>query len=318
MKKIIKIISTFSKDKPILFWGFSVIISIWIIAAIVFRFAEGFPIFDSIYRSIFLEGLDPKTMIGKIFAIILDLSKIGILGIIFATVAEEVVNNVLNRKRGHKKMEEHVVICGWDNKTKIAAKELLDAGKKIIVISNSDNADLKHENFEFIKGDPTDEINLKNANIEKAANVLISGANDTETLLCALAIESFRKDIEITCIVDDPRVIKTLMRNGVDQVISSDEFFGLFFSRSIFVKGLTSFLRELMSNEGTDFYEMTVDKDFVGLTVLDAMLKLKRECDATLVGVVKGEKIEINPKSDVVLSEGDKILYFAQEDLCKR
>jgi Trk K+ transport system NAD-binding subunit len=119
--------------------------------------------------------------------------------------------------------------------------------------------------------------------------------------------------IHTTCIVSDPKVIQALKKTGVDQTLSTDEFLGLVFSRSVFVPQISAFLNELLEIEGMDLYQAKIPREFEGKAFLEVMETLKEQLDTIPVGIVRGNSITINPGKETKLEEGDEILYIAEE-----
>lgn len=110
-------------------------------------------------------------------------------------------------------MEGHVIVCGWNKKLEIGIKGLLSENKEVVVVAGVDAIPIEHQNLMLIPGDPDEDENLKRANVEKASFALISGKDDVETLLAAIAIEKLNKNVHTTCIVSNPKVIQALEKN---------------------------------------------------------------------------------------------------------
>lgn len=312
-KKLVSLI----KEKKVLLYAGIYILCLWTVATIVFHYIENVSIFDSLYWAVTTTttvgygDITPQTLIGKAFSIIVMVSGIGVLGLFLASIADILIEQSLRRRRAKAIMENHVVVLGWDKKVETAVKELLSEGKEVVVIAEVDDIPLEHSNLVFVKGDPTDEENLKRANADKALFSLISGKNDTETLLAAIAIKKMNEKIQVTCVVSDPKVIKALDSIGVDQVLSVDEFFGLALSRSIFAPKISVFLNEIMATKGMDVYQQKVPK-FEGWLFFDLMKELKEKNDAVLLGIVRDGHVILNPKKDEKIERGDEIIYIAE------
>jgi voltage-gated potassium channel len=212
-------------------------------------------------------------------------------------------------------MEHHIVVCGWDKKLGIAVKELLAADKEIVVVAEVDDIPLVHEKLMFIKGDPSDDEILKRANVGKASFALISGSNDTETLLAAITAKTLNPAIHITCIVSDPKVIQALKKTGVDQTLSADEFLGLVLLRSVFVPKISTFLNDMLDVKGMDLYQERIPAEFEGKTFLEVISMLKARYDTIPVGLVRENSVTINPKKEISLKKEDELLYIAEEQL---
>jgi len=249
--------------------------ALWIVATLLFHLCEHVSLFDAFYWSVTTTttvgygDIVARTAIGKIASIAVMLSGIGILGLLLASFTDILIETSLKRRhRIRSFMEGHVIVCGWDNKLEIAVKELLATGREVVVVADVADIPLVHEKLIFIKGDPSEDENLKRANVEKAAFALISGKDETETLLSAIAVEKLKTTMHTTCIVSDPKVAQAMKKTGVEQTLSADEFFGLLLSRSVFVPELSSFLNEMLGVRGMDLHQERIPTEFEGKTFL--------------------------------------------------
>ena len=160
-------------------------------------------------------------------------------------------------------------------------------------------------------GDITDEEVLKRAGVEKAAFSIISGKTDNETLLSAIAVKKMNENTRVACVVSDPKVKRALEMLGVEQTISSNEFSGLFLCRFVFAPRISSVFSELMSTEGMDIFENQVSGS-EGKTFEEVMLEMKEKRDAIVLGIVRENKVMINPEKSLRITENDEIIYIAK------
>ncbi len=309
------------RERKILLYAGIYMIVLWIIATFLFYIFEKISFFDSFYWAVTTTttvgygDISPVTLEGKIVSIVVMLSGIGVLGLFLASAADILIEESLRRRRFVKSyMENHVVVLGWDKKLETATKELLSEDKQVVLVADVENIPLEHKNLVFIKGDPADDENLKRANVEKARFALISGRNDTETLLIAIAVENLNREVKTTCIVSDSKVIQALEKVGVDQVLSTDEFFGLVLSRSVHVPRISILLNEMMSTRGMDVYQEKIG-ELQDKTFMEAVNSLKQEQEAIAVGIVRNGKVLLNPSKEEKLQPDDELLYVAKRKL---
>lgn len=309
------------RERKVLLYAGIYMIALWILATALFYIFEKTSLFDSLYWAITTTttvgygDISPVTLEGKIVSIIVMLSGIGILGLFLASAADVLIEESLRRRRFVKSyMENHVIVLGWDKKLETALKELLSEEKQVVLIADVEDIPIEHQNLVFIRGDPAEDENLKRGNVEKAEFALVSGKNDTETLLIAIAVENLNSEVKTTCIVSDPKVTQALEKVGVDQVLSTDEFFGLVLSRSVHVPRISILLNEMMSTKGMDVYQEKIE-GLKGKSFMEIVNTLKKEREATPMGIVRNGKVILNPDKDDKLEESDEILYVAKRKL---
>jgi voltage-gated potassium channel len=320
--KFLRIISGALKDRKILVFAGMYILGLWIVAALLFHHFEHISLFDAFYWAITTTttvgygDIVAETMMGKSIAIFVMLSGIGVLGLVLVSLTDFFVQQSLKRRHLIRSfMELHIIVCGWDKRLEIAAKELLNAKQEIVVVAEVDNIPLEHKHLLFIKGDPSDDENLKRANVARASCALISGRTDTETLLAAIAVKKLNPNIYTTCIVADPKVIQALKRTGVDQTFSADEFLGLLLSRSVFVPKIATFLNEMLDIQGMDLHQERITNELEGKTFLEVMELFKQRYEVIPVGIVRNNEVKVNPVKEIKLERNDELLYIAEDKL---
>jgi voltage-gated potassium channel len=320
--KFLRSISGALRDRKILVFAGMYILGLWIVAAFLFHHFEHTSLFDAFYWAITTTttvgygDIVAETVIGKGIAIFVMLSGIGVLGLVLVSLTDFFVQQSLKRRHLIRSfMERHIVVCGWDKRLEIAAKELLTAKQEIVVVAEVDNIPLEHKHLLFIKGDPSDDENLKRANVARASCALISGRTDTETLLAAIAVKKLNPNIYTTCIVADPKVIQALKRTGVDQTFSADEFLGLLLSRSVFVPKIATFLNEMLDIQGMDLHQERITNELEGKTFLEVMELFKQRYEVIPVGIVRNNEVKVNPVKEIKLERNDELLYIAEDKL---
>jgi len=314
--------SVFKERKALLYAAIYMLL-LWTLSSFLFYVFEPAvkTIFDAIYWSITTTttvgygDITPKTTQGKLISIIVMLSGIGFMGVFLANFTDILIEKTLKRRAFiRSNMKGHVILCGWDRKVEIALRELLSEGKEVVVLAAVDSIPVEHKNLIFVRGEPSSDESLERANVKDAKFVLISGRNDVETLLCAISVKKMNENARISCVVSDPKVIQALKKIGVEQVLSTEEFFGLFLSRSVFVPKLADFLGELMATRGMDVYQCEMS-EFEGKTFAEVLNLLKERYNAIAVGVVRGDNVMINPDGRIVLKANDELLYISEEKI---
>src|SRR6056297_1001689 len=139
----------------------------------------------------------PITIAGRIIAIILMLTGIGIFGAVTANIADLLINLRKRRELGKlsANFKDHIIICGWCNKTGEIIKQINNEkiDKQIVLVANiKSNPYEDNREIHFVQGEIDSEQALKKAGIMKAKRVIILNEdnNDRSTVLAALTIEN--------------------------------------------------------------------------------------------------------------------------------
>ncbi len=322
--KILRKFFAFFRERKTLSYAGIYIFLLWIVASFLFYIFEPRvnDIFTAVYWAITTTttvgygDITPETLGGRIISIVVMLSGIGFMGVFLANFTDMLIEKSLARgMRARAYMEGHVIICGWNGIVEIALRELLADGREVAVVADVDMIPIEHRNLVFVRGEPSDDEKLSRANVAKASFVLISGKDDVETLLCAISVRKLNEKACISCVVSDPKVAQALKNIGVEQMLSTEETFGLFLSRSVFVPKLSEFLRELMATRDIDIYQERIPESFEGKSFADVMIMFKREYNAIAVGIVHDNELIINPDGERTLEGSDEILYISESKL---
>src|SRR6476620_4978122 len=123
-----------------------------------------------------------------------------------ATIASRFVATVIKQGAGMGtyKGSDHLLICGWSPKGSEIIRELrakeVEAAREIVILADRDTAPMEGEALTFIRGNPSSEVDLRRAGIDRVSTVIVlaDASNtsdepddlDARSLLTTLAIES--------------------------------------------------------------------------------------------------------------------------------
>ncbi len=283
-----------------------------------------------IYLTSGFERGIPLTIGGKIIATLIITVGIGIIGIFTATIASILVERELRERRGLGStiLDEHIVLCGWNNKGEDIIRELhapvVKVKRPAVIISEDiDNIHLSDEpvfdDVHLIKGDPADEMVLRRAGADKAYAMIILAdpktgeLADAKSILVALAVDELGKgELYVCAEVVDSKNIPHLKRAGVNEIISSNELGEKLLSQVALTHGLSQFFTELLTYQesGNEVYMVDLPLSFVGRTFRDILIHLVQD-RVIAVGIKTGDEVQINPPYDYRFNKGDKVFVIA-------
>jgi voltage-gated potassium channel len=249
-----------------------------------------------------------------------------------ATIASRFVSTVINRGAGMAKFKgsDHLLICGWSPKgfeiiRELRAKEVEDP-RPIVILADLDKEPINEKGITFVRGTPSNAVDLKRAGIERVATVIVladaSNASnnpddlDARSLLTTLAIESINH-AAYSCV----EVVKSenrqhFERTQADELVVSAELTGALLAASARTHGLTAVIADLLTHpEGEELYRIAVPSNVVGFKVRDAMMMLKDTDNSLLVGVFENDRCTVNPPSDQVITAANELLVVRDRPL---
>ncbi len=267
----------------------------------------------------------PATVAGKLYALLLYMFGITLLGIVVGKMVEGVglYRKLKEEGRLRFKGKNHYILIGWTHKAKKTVEEirLAKTNAAIVLIDNTPKAPLEMDGLFFIQGDPTERDILEKANIREADAVLIFAPDaiydpisvDGRSLLITSTIESLATEygIDIYTIVEIVREkhISNFKHANVDEFVLSNEAFSDLMAKSAIHKGSTSVFMQLLSREyGDNVWEL--EKSSRWTTYRDAFSQLQ-EIGANLLS--DGKDFGIIRKLDEQIPEEAKLYIICDE-----
>lgn len=270
----------------------------------------------------------PITYGGRIIAVLLMLIGISAFGFLTAGVASLFVENKLKEGMGLMsiKFSNHIIIIGWNKKSKTMLHELIqdNPDRKVVIISEQERLTFETKNTYFVHGDPTIDDTLIKANIASADIAMIvaddhfkdnSGMADARSVLICLAIDKLNPSIHIIAEVLNEENVPHFDRANVNDIVISNQMSSRVMVRSAVYRHVSVVLKELLTNTyGNEIYESEVRADDVGLTFQDLSAKYMSTYNSIILGIANS-KVSLNPSKDYVVQPKDIMIYISNSKL---
>jgi len=260
--------------------------------------------------------------VGMIFSVVVSLSGVVLF---FALLFPFVVMPWIDKQmRGGlptlapKKLENHIIICGYNTMVESLVNELEDHNKSFIVVDDDEGQirSLLNDGTACIFGDPGKEEVLAAAGICRA-RLLIANQNDEKNASIILTAKE-SCNIELLAIVNDKSNSDYLKYAGANRVISPKSLLGSFIGRKA-VAPLSD--RIANSTAFMDDLEITEFPIYPGSTLLNKSLKESRIRDLTganIVGIWKGGELSLNPRSYDIIKRNSILLVVGNKEQLKK
>lgn len=190
-------------------------------------------------------------------------------------------------------------------------------GTNIVLLHNSER-NPADDSVYFVRGDTTNEGDLKRAGIENAVSAIIcpaDGSNeaDMSSILTVLAIESLAPDVRTVVEVNNPDHVPHFRRAEVDEIMVTSKLASHLLARTAMYPGLSQLVVDLVSGGvGSELYRVALPDDYVGLSIDDLASKLRRDHQATLLAVARDGTTHTNPDVDFRLQIDDDLVVVAE------
>ena len=315
----------------IIFRLIAIILAVFIAFGVVIHFIEpeAFPtIFDGIWWVIVTTSTVgygdyvPETILGRTVAIILILLGVAFVTFYMVTLASTVFEmfNALKEGSAAYKGQEHLIIVGWNERAKNTIHQLhtMNPQLHIVLIDGTLNENpITEKNVYFVRGNPTKDETLKQANIEKAGTVLITADQhkseheaDMQSILTLLAIKGLNSSIYSLVEIMTQEQVNNAIRAGADELVETFLLSSCVMVNCIKAHGLSKPIISLLNlSKERRIDIMAATDELIGLPFKKAV-QLLVDHGLLLIGIKKGEEFFIHPSPNFEISENDHLLVI--------
>jgi len=272
--------------------------------------------------------LVPITTIGRVIGFIFLIASFSIYAVLIGLISS-IMNKLREEKRlGYQgiKWKHHAIIVGWSKFAQSVTKQLIGAGKKVVIVTNQKDAiDFIHENypsnrvFGMHSELKTPEV-LEKVYIGKSSAVFVNLDSDTEKLVFMLNTKKVFSDLNYIVTLDNADLKPTLLEAGATYVLSKTEIAAKLLASYIFEPDVAIFNEEIIAVAEHDHmydmkqYRVTKENPYNGMFYDKIFYDLKKECNAILVGIVqcsdKTRTLIKNPETSITVTDGDYLLML--------
>ncbi|WP_042222732.1 potassium channel family protein [Oceanobacillus manasiensis] len=265
----------------------------------------------------------PLTIPGKMVAITLILSGGGLIAYYITTLSAATVQHEKDLVEGKLdfKGSNHSIFIGWNERT----RRLIDLSirnspnTQIVLIDRTlRSVDYRTYPVHFIKGDPTEDQILKQANVSLAQRVLISAdvsakserQADNDTILATVAVRGNNKHVLIIAEVLTRVQIENALRAGATTIIRSNDFMsGLFYHELSYTASSTPFEDILQLMRTQQFRHITVTEDQHDKTFAELVTYHVKQ-QHILLGVIRNREYYFNCSPTFAIQKGDILILL--------
>ncbi len=258
---------------------------------------------------------------GRLISWFLILFGVAMLGMITGALVAMVIDFLLKEGQGlgASGYKDHIIVCGWNTTARDLIAELRgdDYQSKVVVLADIEK-NPAGDGVYFVRGEPTNDDDLKRAGIEEASAALIfprdsSDDADMHSILTILAIEHAAPGVRTVAEVNNPKHEAHFRRADVDELLVTSKIASHLLARSALYPGLTGIVTDIVSGgDGSELYRIGLPDDYIGLSIDAVAARLRTEHRATLLSVNRGGHAFVNPGADFVLERDDDAVVVAE------
>lgn len=307
----------------------AMVLLVLITGVVGYSVIEGFRFLDALYMTVITVGtvgfkeVRELSDAGKVFTIILIITSIGIvtytLSVVAAHFIEGELRNVLRdfrNKSGIRKMENHIIICGYGRNSRQAVSELKAHRQPFVVIENKHDVIAANQDSSvlIIEGDSTEDEVLIKAGVKTAKALISTLPNDADNLFVVLSARSLNPRIITVSRAADESAERKLYKAGVTSVVMPERVGGAHMVSLVVNPDVVDFL-DYISVHGkneTSLVEITcscISETFRNKSIRELEIRIKSGANIIGFKTTDGQFI-INPTPDTVLMPDSKLFVL--------
>lgn len=313
-----------------IYLAIALIIAITFIGIIGFVLIEGYGFFDAFYMTIItiatvgFQEVHPLSDAGRLFTSVLIITSFGTFAFAVTAISQYVIDGELNSYFRNlrvtneiKKLENHVIICGYGRNGKQAAHVLKNHNQRFVVIEKKRDviAGMNQKYRELVlEGDSTRDEVLESVGISKARALITTLPIDADNLFIVLSARALNPKLIIISRASDDNTDKKLKVAGANNVIMPDKIGGAHMASLVLKPDVIEFV-DFITGQGGDnirLEEITFDNlpdHFKNKTIRE--LEIRNKSGANIIGfkTAQGEYV-VNPSPDTKMIHDAKLFVL--------
>ncbi len=292
-----------------------------------------------------MRTLDPGTMGGdegwmfRILMLIITIGGLIIVASLIGIISGAFDSKVDELRKGRSRVleHEHTVILGWSSKVFPILNEICIANESrgksaIVILADRDKVEMEDDikaqlpktgktRIIVRSGDPMNLAELEVANVNAARSIIVLAPEedddpDSVVIKTTLAVTNTpkRKDGEYHIVgeLQHPQNLEAARLVGHNEAhwVLANDLISRIMVQTCRQSGLSVVYSEPLDFDGAEIY-FTEQPSLVGKTFFDAQLAF---ADSMVMGIAQGESALLNPRSDVVIGPGDRLIVIAEDD----
>ncbi len=271
--------------------------------------------------------LTPVSTPGKVIGYIYVFSSLGVLGFLFSMVSNKIYKMMEEKKLGYHgtHFENHILIIGWNDFSKMVAEEIALTGKQMAIVTNKkDDIDLIYSqygktNVFVLFSDYQSLETLDKVNADKVSVAFIGLNDDSESLMYVLAFKRIYPDPNIVVSLEKSQLKNTFYAAGVTYAVARNEIASKLVASYIFEPDVATMniglLKTSRSDDDHDIQEylMLEDNPYIGKDCFELFMDLKQHYNSILMGIYKAEirRMITNPGAEQKVQPGDYLVIIS-------
>lgn len=266
----------------------------------------------------------PITVGGKLVAVsimFVGLSFYALLTGTISTVLIERAQLLGDRVMDVNILEDHIVICGWNNDIFDILETLMcSTDRNILIIAEHPQQEIASPRVMLLQGNPSNKDTLKRGQIDQAYSAIIlseqnvghsSQDSDAKSILVALAINICNPNLHTTIELQNPDNIEHAKNAGATDFITATAYQGALLAQSASSPGVAKIFEKMFIDPETYLHYAEVPQAMIGQTYLSLVQLYAQDQRGSILGLSHKEQVSLTPNPNLILTTDHKILTLS-------
>ena len=313
-----------------LIFAFLMIITSILLGGFGYVLIEDYSFRDGVYMSVItfstvgFAEVKPLSDDGKLFTVFYIIVNLGLFAYTASVISSYLfegrfkeIYKTYTDKKALKKLNNHIIICGFGKNGEIAGSGLEVSAKDLVFIEKDAeviNSYKNEEGCQLLHGDAVLENVLVEAGVERASTIITTLPSDADNVFITLTARELNPKIQIIAKATERNTEKKLRRAGADHVVMPDRVGGSYMASLVTRPNVVEFL-ELLNGDQNSEYSLeeinhTILKDeFKNLSLGE--MDVRNKTGATVLAFKERKAgFVFNPNSEIKCKEGDIIILL--------
>ena len=305
------------------------LLALMVVGTLGYSSIEGWSLLDSVYMTVITLStvgfgeLHPLSTQGKLFTSLLVLFGVGTLAYAATQITESIIERGIRfrprMQREIKRMQGHVIVCGYGRMGETVCQQLLDRDEQLVVIEKDPGKTerLDQLRIPFILGDATEDAVLARAGTERATALATVLPHDADNLFVTLSARSLNAKLTVVARASKEKNESKMINAGATRVLNPYSDGGRRMVRQLLHPAVTDFMDVIIAGMDPDLSLEEVQLQ-PGSSLADVMLRdgpIRRDMDVIVLGVRrKDSELVFNPPPDLAPQAGDVLVVVGRKD----
>ncbi len=305
------------------------VILVWCSGCAGYVIIEKWHLGDAIYMTaitcagVGFSEVHPLSPAGRAFTILLILTSVVASLVTAASFADFLIGEALRdtlelhrRRKGLKKMDNHVIICGYGRMGRELASEFRRRRQRFVVIEVSEARcrELREAETPFVHGNAADDANLIAAGVERAVALVTVVPKDADNVFITLSARALNAKIRIIARSESEPDVHKLEIAGADRVVSPYIIGAQRIASVVTRPAVADFVDETCSAHGVrwEMHEVGIPERsiLVGVTLEQSGIAGANGCVVLAIREAGSSSFQPNPPRDQLLRGGDTLIVL--------